>query len=69
MKFLNKKAVLTAVVLALSTSAVQAAVDVSTEAAAFQSDFTAGQAVIGAAMLGAGFVAITWKWLKAAIFG
>lgn len=52
----------------LASGAANAAIDVSTEAAAFQADFLAAAAVIGAAFLAAGFGAIVWKWARGMLF-
>jgi hypothetical protein len=64
----------TVLVVAVSTLAVLApsafaAISVTTEAAAFTTDFTGAAAEIGAAMIGAAFVAVVYKWIKATIFG
>lgn len=52
----------------LSSGSALAAIDVSAEAAAFEADFLAAAAVIGAAFLAAGFGAIVWKWAKGMLF-
>lgn len=52
----------------LASGSALAAIDVSAEAAAFQADFLAAAAVIGAAFLAAGFGAIVWKWAKGMLF-
>ena len=52
----------------LASGSAMAAIDVSAEATAFQTDFLAAAAVIGAAFLAAGFGAIVWKWAKGMLF-
>ncbi|MBV2129873.1 hypothetical protein [Arsukibacterium indicum] len=69
MKFAKKLAVLLPIVLAsVIAPSAMAAIDVSAEATAFQTDFLAAAAVIGAAFLAAGFGAIVWKWAKGMLF-
>lgn len=63
-----KTAVLAVTGSVLASFTASAAIDVSAEAAAFQSDFLAAAAVIGAAFLAAGFGAIVWKWAKGMLF-
>lgn len=63
-----KTAVLAVSGAVLVSSPVMAAIDVSTEASGFQSDFLAAAATIGAAFLAAGFGAIVWKWAKGMLF-
>ncbi len=46
-----------------------AAIDVSSAAGTFTTDFAGGAAVIGGAMIAAGFIAVVYKWVKAMIFG
>lgn len=67
MKTIKQKMLLAAGLLA-TTGAANAAIDVSTEAAAFQADFLAAASVIGAAFLAAGFGAIVWKWARGMLF-
>lgn len=64
----------TVLLVALSSAAVLApsafaAIDVSTAAGTFTTDFTAAAAAVGGAMIGAAFVAVVYKWIKATIFG
>ena len=67
MNFKTVLVVLTIALASVSTTAL-ANIDVSAEAAAFQSDFLGAAAVIGAAFLAAGFGAIVWKWAKGMLF-
>jgi hypothetical protein len=64
----------TVLVVAVSTLAVLApsafaAIDVSTAAGEFTTDFTTAAAAVGGAMISAAFVAVVYKWIKATIFG
>ena len=69
MKFAQKLAATIAITMAsLLTPAAMAAIDVSTEATAFQTDFLAAAAVIGASFLVAGYGAIVWKWARGMLF-
>ena len=69
MKFAQKLAVLLPIILAsVVAPSAMAAIDVSTQAAAFQTDFITAAGVIGAAFLAAGFGAIVWKWAKGMLF-
>lgn len=63
-----KAAVLAVTGAVLVSSPAMAAIDVSAEATAFQTDFLAAAAVIGASFLAAGFGAIVWKWAKGMLF-
>ena len=66
-----KKTIVLAVVAAsvvLAPSAF-AAIDVATQAGTFTSDFGTAVAAVGRAMITAGFVAVAYKWIIAAIFG
>lgn len=67
MKNIKTQLLLAAGLLA-TTGAAQAAIDVSTEATAFQTDFLAAAAVIGASFLVAGYGAIVWKWARGMLF-
>lgn len=66
MNNIHKKMLLAAGLL-LSAGAAQA-VDVSAEAAQFQTEFLAAAAVIGATFLVAGYGSIVWKWAKGMLF-
>lgn len=55
-------------VAALISGSAMAAIDVTAEAATFQSDFTSAAGVIGSAFLAAGFVGIVWKWARGMLF-
>lgn len=55
--------------LITSSGLAQAAVDVSTEVTAFQTDVSTGVAAIGGAMLVVAGIAVTYKWIKASFFG
>lgn len=55
--------------LAILAPSAFAAIDVATQASAFTSDFGTACAAIGGAMITAAFVAVAYKWIKAAIFG
>lgn len=69
MKFLTKtKVALLAAAASVIAAPAMAAIDVSAEATAFQTDFLAAAAVIGAAFLAAGFGAIVWKWARGMLF-
>jgi hypothetical protein len=63
-----KTAVLAVSGAVLVSSPAMAAIDVSAEATAFQTDFLGAAATIGAAFLAAGFGAIVWKWAKGMLF-
>ncbi|WNO61089.1 hypothetical protein [Rheinheimera sp. MMS21-TC3] len=63
-----KVLLLTAVGSVVASSPVMAAIDVSAEATAFQTDFTAAAATIGSAFLAAGFAGIVWKWARGMLF-
>lgn len=67
MKNLKGKLIV-AIATVLASGSALAAIDVSAEATAFQTDFLAAAAVIGAAFLAAGFGAIVWKWAKGMLF-
>jgi len=41
----------------------------TTESAAFKTQFLAGAALIGIAYIGAAYGAVIYKWLKAMVFG
>lgn len=69
MKIAQKIAAMLVVLMAsILTPSAMAAIDVTAEAAAFQADFLAAAAVIGAAFLAAGFGAIVWKWARGMLF-
>lgn len=57
------------VFLAILAPSAFAAIDVATQAGTFTSDFGTACAAIGGAMITAAFVAVAYKWIKAAIFG
>lgn len=66
-----KKTIVSALLISVAVLAPSAfaAIDVSTQAGAFTSDFGTSCAAIGGAMITAAFVAVAYKWIKAAIFG
>lgn len=64
----TKVFLLTAIASVMASAPAMAAIDVSAEATAFQTDFLAAAAVIGAAFLAAGFGAIVWKWARGMLF-
>lgn len=64
----TKAALIGLTVAVMSSAPAMAAIDVSTEATAFQTDFLAAAATIGAAFLTAGFGAIVWKWARGMLF-
>lgn len=66
-----KKTIVSVVLVAAAVLAPSAfaAIDVATQATTFTSDFGTAVAAVGGAMITAGFVAVAYKWIKAAIFG
>lgn len=68
---MKKLSSMTAVVLlsVIASPAAFAAIDVSTAAGTFTTDFTTAAAVVGGAMISGAFVAVVYKWIKATIFG